>query len=71
MGDGLYAIGMITRKFTGVVHVPEFVATLWADGEVVIMEHDERAAIVARRAVFDDVDAHKGKYDIGVPQGCA
>ena len=20
---------------------------------------------------FDDVDAHKGKYDIGVPQGCA
>jgi hypothetical protein len=35
------------------------------------MEHDERAAIVARRAVLDDVDAHNGKYDIGVPQGCA
>jgi hypothetical protein len=60
------AVGPIAEKFTGVVHVPELVAAFWADGEVVVKELNECAAVVARCAVFDDVDAHT----MSVPWGC-
>lgn len=41
-----------------VIHVPELVAALGAHDEVISEELDERPAVVARCAVFDDVDAH-------------
>ena len=53
--------------FAGVIHVPEFGATLGADDEVFVEELNERAAIVAGHAVFDDVDAH----DSSVAEGCS
>ena len=62
----LDVVGAIAWELAGEVHVPELVATLWADGEVVVVEGDEGAAVVARRAVFDDVDAHEHKYGKGV-----
>lgn len=63
---GLDVVGAIAGELTGVVHVPELVATFWADGEVVVVEGDEGAAVVTRRAIFDDVDAHEDKYGKGV-----
>jgi len=67
VGDcGSDAVGTITREFAGVVHVPKLVATLGAEREVVVIKHDERAAVITRGAVFDDVDAHKDNDDSGV-----
>lgn len=64
------AVGTISRKFSGVVHVPKLVATLGAKREVVVVEHDERAAVITWGAVFDDVDAHEDNDGSGVQQGC-
>lgn len=59
-------VGAIARVLARVVHVLELVTTLGTDDEVVVKKLDERATVIAGRAVFDDVDAHVTKYDKGV-----
>ncbi len=54
----MQVVGAVAREFAHVVHVVELVATLRADDEVVAKELDEGAAVITRRTVFDDVDAH-------------
>lgn len=54
----MQVVGAVAGEFARVVHVVELVATLWADDEVVAKELDEGAAVITRRTVFDDVNAH-------------